>query len=223
MAEADQKILDRIRKLLELSRNNPSEEDAALAAARAQELMLEYKIAFVQAEKQEGVERREIDNPFARHLWYQQLAVAVGDTTGCKVFLHNDQKRPGRKQVWFIGRSTDIAAAQVLLEWLRLELERIRDARGRLMTRHWKESYMVGAVTTVEETLRQRRKQMSVGSSIVKYDADVARLAFEWLRRNNIPVHQQQLQETKLDPQAFIAGRTDGIKIDPHAPDKRLK
>ena len=45
-----EKIIDKIRKVLELSKNNPSEEEAQAAALKAQKLMAEYHISIKEIE-----------------------------------------------------------------------------------------------------------------------------------------------------------------------------
>jgi len=218
---ADEKVVDRIRKLLELAKNNPNEHEAALAAERAQTLMLEHNIEFATVDKKEGVDKVDLDNPWGRHAWYQQLAFAVADACCCKGFAAPGHK-PGRKMIWFVGRSTDIAAAQVLLEWLRLELMRIADSRGRMQTRQWKDSYMMGAVMTVRDVLRERKKKLSHGTALVKYNADVAGLVQLWLDARGIQVESAEHDMT-VEERAYRLGRVDGMQAQIDAPEKRLK
>lgn len=54
--ENTEKIINKIKKVLELSKNNPSEKEAQAAALKAQKLMVEYHISM---EEVSGIEDSE--------------------------------------------------------------------------------------------------------------------------------------------------------------------
>ena len=51
-----EKIIAKIKKVLELSRNNPSEEEAKSAALKAQKLMAEYHISMSEVDEVEDID-----------------------------------------------------------------------------------------------------------------------------------------------------------------------
>lgn len=46
------RIIEKIKKVLELSKNNPSQAEAAAAAAKAQKLMVEYHVTISEVESE---------------------------------------------------------------------------------------------------------------------------------------------------------------------------
>ena len=88
---ADDKIIEKIKKLLALSNNNPNENEALAAALKAQELMAKYNIDLEQA--RDSVELREIAQEVysqtGKHemrKWKYGLSKIVADNFRCKVF-----------------------------------------------------------------------------------------------------------------------------------------
>lgn len=53
---SNDKIIEKIRKVLELSKNNPSIEEAKSAALKAQKLMAEYHVSMTEIEAIEDIE-----------------------------------------------------------------------------------------------------------------------------------------------------------------------
>ena len=51
-----EKIIEKVKKILELSKNNPSAEEAESAALKAQKLMAEYHISMAEIETMNDVE-----------------------------------------------------------------------------------------------------------------------------------------------------------------------
>lgn len=56
MMKNSEKIIAKIKKVLELSKNNPSEEEAKSAALKAQRLMAEYHISMSEVEAVEDID-----------------------------------------------------------------------------------------------------------------------------------------------------------------------
>ena len=92
-AEKRQQIIDKIKKLLNLSSNNPSKEEAMSAALMAQKLMAKYKIQ--EDETLDEIKEEDlIDSVFADqkhnssfHSWRRQLAVIVAKNFCCKCYM----------------------------------------------------------------------------------------------------------------------------------------
>lgn len=83
MEKNNQKILEKIKKVLALSKNNPSQEEAAAALLMAQKLMVEHNFTM---EEVEGVEDKareaSVDysvNSGSRTSWKVALALIIGN------------------------------------------------------------------------------------------------------------------------------------------------
>jgi hypothetical protein len=137
------KVIERIRKLLALAGNNPNENEAALAAARAQELMLQHDLTMESVStkvdqrtagigKSDSMVLRQKGKPGG---WKVALFACIGQTSGCWVYTSEGGK-------WYdatgylIGRAQDVEMAHYLYEYLVRELERLQKAYG---DRQWAE------------------------------------------------------------------------------------
>jgi hypothetical protein len=104
-----EKIIEKIKNLLDLSNNNPSEEEAIAAAAKAQELMAKYDI-------QIGDLEDTIDNDIAEEIFYDNgkhemkkwkvgLASVIAKNFRCKHYFM------GKKNIVFYGHKIDAQIA----------------------------------------------------------------------------------------------------------------
>ena len=100
------KIVNKIRKILELSKNNPSKEEAKSAALKAQKLMAEYHVSMSEVgeietkgivEKEEGIKSNK--------RWRIWLANVISDNFRCKVY------QGIWKEVIFYGYFADVTIA----------------------------------------------------------------------------------------------------------------
>lgn len=110
-----EKTIEKIKKLLALASNNPSENEAMAAALKAQALMAEYNIT----EAQLGEEVKEIDeikigmpDGHIMKKWRISLALALGKNFRCKVYMMNGE------DIVFYGYKQDIAAAAQVYHFL---------------------------------------------------------------------------------------------------------
>lgn len=109
-----EKIIDKIRKVLELSKNNPSEEEAQAAALKAQKLMAEYHISIKEIETEvEGEELTEnIVNVGNGNKWKYSLARVISNNFRCRYFTYNNDR------IVFYGFKTDVEIASMTFEYL---------------------------------------------------------------------------------------------------------
>lgn len=149
-----EQILDRIRKLLALA-SSDNEHEAALAASRAQALLEKHNMEQAdigEVGEPEPIEERVVFEAKGYATWRGRLAANVSTHFGCSCW------RQGGRQV-FVGRRTDIDAAQVL--YLRLivivdELTR-RDAFGN--GRAYVNAFRHGVVTTIGNEMEAQRER----------------------------------------------------------------
>lgn len=109
-----EKITKKIQKLLALSSNNPSEEEAKSALLKAQELMLQYNIEISGLGKEDAdkvvIKAYTFNNK--RILGYHiSLAGAVAKNFRCKMFY-------SRSRLSFIGFEEDAETCVILIEYL---------------------------------------------------------------------------------------------------------
>lgn len=127
----DAKIIDRITKLLALSKSSNVHE-AATAAARAAELMLQYKldaadleIAAGEREAPEAVTEETLEGDAGRRKatsWRGALAHVLGEAFNAKSY-----SVWGSNKIQIIGRPSDIQTVRYLFAYLGNEIERLCD------------------------------------------------------------------------------------------------
>lgn len=106
----DEKIIERIRKCLALSLNNPSIEEAESAALTAQKLMAKHNVTLVDLESGAPEEEEKIEivreEVGTGKTWKYRLGTIVAQNFRCKTFSY------GKESIAFYGYSTDAEAAK---------------------------------------------------------------------------------------------------------------
>jgi hypothetical protein len=169
------KVVDKIRKLLRLAESADVNE-AAAAAGAAQRLMEEHRIdqAMISLDDDEsdGTPDEEdirswADEPLESSGrlpgWKSQLAVAIAGVNGCQVFLGraykgDDYDHP-QTTLCLVGRPSDVASVRYLFAYLTKEIDRLCKLHGRGLGRTWANSFRVGAVHTVRKRLKQAQEK----------------------------------------------------------------
>lgn len=108
-----EKIIEKIKKVLELSKNNPSQEEAKAAALKAQKLMAEYHISMKEIETDKPEEMMENTVEVGNgNKWKYSLANIVSNNFRCKHFLY------GNSKIVFYGFQTDVEIASMTFQCL---------------------------------------------------------------------------------------------------------
>lgn len=112
--KSTEKIIGKVKKILELSKNNSSAEEAKSAALKAQKMMAEYHISMSEIEAIEDVEnisekQVEVGNG---NKWKYFLAGIVAKNFRCKHFYY------GKSTVVFYGYEEDATIAAMTFEFL---------------------------------------------------------------------------------------------------------
>lgn len=140
MSEMNEKIIEKIKKCLELANNNPSAEEAKSAALMAQKLLAKYNISMEDVKDVGSVEEIEESPIWFKDLvtwgvvrgWKYQLAEIVASNFRCKHFFY------GKDAVVFYGHKTDVQVAKQIYTFLfqngdklanKLVYKMIRDAK----------------------------------------------------------------------------------------------
>jgi len=237
------KITDRIRDLLNLSRSdNPHE--AALAAGMARDLMERHGIeaATLSEADESPVERRDITNDDITGDWYHLLVSAVAKSCFCESFKSGAGLR---SKAVIIGRTSDMEAAMMLTEWLRLQLRQMcvkaRNVAGKTVNgRTFNNSFLRGAVGEISRRLEQKaaeraRTVASAGSSstalTVQQAQDSAGLAL-YQRKASSAIAQFKAKagiriaishsRAHVNGDAYSAGRQAGASVSMSAPSRGL-
>lgn len=161
----EEKIIQTIRKLLELSKNNPSEEEAKSAALKAQELLAKYRINMKEVE---SIDTDDIENIEEVHVelaakkWKYTLANIVADNFRCKHYFI------GKSTLVFYGYKTDAEVASETFKYLFNVGNRLA---GREVDRVFKEtgtsenvynSFVMGFCAGIKEALGEQCRALMI-------------------------------------------------------------
>lgn len=157
------RILERVKKLLALSRSsNPHE--AAAAAEKAQEMMFRYNldIAEVAASTDGGWAIAETYLGSMTSIdWKRRLIIEIARVNYCEAIYY-----PGKPISVVVGRRHNVKLVEHLYEYLHREIERLADAgleglRPRPRSRaSWRTNFCHGAVDILSWRLWEKRRSL---------------------------------------------------------------
>jgi hypothetical protein len=169
------KMVERIKHLLALaSDDGATEAEAALAAEKAQELMLKHGIDAAQVAmsandaKAVGADAVRVECDVKD--WAVVLASGVASSVGGRIVIHKQTRYlPG--YITFICPAGTAQAASDLFGWLRvqLDLRSTTEMKDRAETwvhgRTWRRSWLEGAAYRLSGRLRERIREAEASSS----------------------------------------------------------
>ncbi|MEQ8762824.1 MAG: DUF2786 domain-containing protein [Planctomycetota bacterium] len=223
----DDRLTERIRKLLALAESqNPNE--AAAAAARAAELMARYRIDRVLLEAHDPeVEDLFFEETREKHTWRGILADGVTRSFGCRIYWRH---APNGIRMHGVGTASDLAAARYLFELLAAEIESLAERCADSLTRTasesgWRRDFLLSAASTLRVRLREHSRETR--DRLGRSDENEARApalldrrdrrAADYLER----LHCARSGPVRYrDPSGRAAGRraADSIDLDPQRP-----
>ena len=109
--EKVEKIMDKIKKLLALAGNNPSDEEAKAAALKAQQLMAEYNLTVTDAEDKLEISQQSY-NCGVDNQWKYSLSQVIAQNFRCEHYWI------GKKELVFYGYQTDCEIAREVFGFL---------------------------------------------------------------------------------------------------------
>jgi hypothetical protein len=232
----DPKVIERVRKLLELAHNNENVGEAANAASAAQTLMSRHAIseAMLGASSDTPDEAIEPDVLYASSgtqnaTWRGQLAVPMCEVNGCGVFQ-------ARGALHVFGRPSDAAKVRYLFSYVCAEIERLCQRESSLRGspgRTWANSFKLGAAAEIGRRLREADQAargamkreadagdtMGTGSALVLVNTalakiDAHRVSIAEYGRAKLKLGKGKKAKSNVDYRARDAGRRAAADID---------
>ena len=173
------KALDKLRKLLELSKSS-NEHEAALAAARAADIMLQFQISEAELDSTDATvdEMGDVvaDAMTSKVAWKGALGYSVASGCGCRMYwsyIHDTNRGRSVRTIQIFGGTTDVQTARYLYSYLAKELTRLAKAaydpdadplrygnaaNKAQAARTWQNSFKLGACAVIEKRLKEQRE-----------------------------------------------------------------
>lgn len=155
------KLIERVRKLLAMSQDTSSPQEAAIAARRVRHLMLKHNIdnvdVLLKGLTEDDIEKRTHDfwrKRFPLHLNF--LAVGVSEYTDTQFIL--SRRADGAKAITFRGEKSDIEIAEYLFIFLRDAIERGAKAHP-IAGRSAKTQFKKGMAIELQRRLGKNQKE----------------------------------------------------------------
>ncbi len=224
----DEKLLDKVKKLLRLAERTTNEGEAAAAAAAAQKLIERHRLDVAAIDISEGErevpleapERTVLDGAEGRRnkcAWRGALASGVARANACRVYWTGP-----RLQI--VGAPSDVATVRYLYAYLVREIDRL--AATKSGGKAWLHGWRMGAVSTVSQRLAAARDearrearaeaQTGGGTAIVRVTAALAR-AEKAESAVEAAMAAMRLRKAKAAPlravSAYYQGQRDGHSI----------
>lgn len=215
-------VIEKVQKLLALSKSQNANE-AAAAAAAANRIIDQYRLSESDLEIAGQIEEPiDEDEGFIYESgkitpWKAALVGVLARHYGLAYW--NDNHYPeGRKvsRYKLVGRKTDMEVTKYLFSWLLLECQRLSDQHAKGQGRIYVASYCNGFVVGIAEQLRNSReaiKQTATSAALIKLDSR-AEEAKEFMHRlhSNL-VSSKTKSYSHVNPTAFAAGKTSGQSV----------
>jgi hypothetical protein len=217
----DDALKDKIRRLLRLA-GSSNEHEAALAAQRAQELMLKHGIEQSALDIGEELEIDYADEPIIPHTakmpsWKLRLAVVVASANTCRIITFSKYAGPGNernvytKRAVLLGNKKKLAAVNYFYSILESEIERLTlkfkgGKRQKLAYRH-------GLIDTIAVRLYEALRTVdteSNGAAMVLVNKEKAAIE---ARMRAEEIKKAKDRQLALDEQARRQGVRDGHDV----------
>ncbi len=165
-------LVEKVRKLLALS-ESPNEHEAALAAEKAQDLMLRHGMDMAQVALARGATTIGVDEALVNGKidpWRRHLAHAIADSMGGRVIFARAY-RTTAGELWFFGpagSAQGIAALYRHLESQLVTMSALATASRRerwVHARTYRTSFLLGAVDRLDWRLWRHRLKVTTDAS----------------------------------------------------------
>jgi len=222
-------IVERIKKLLELSKHNNSSAEAAAAAGLAQELMFKHQIGEAdltvteEARTPEEIVEEAVhtEKGRQRNVWKSALAHAVAQGFGCEMYY----SRYPEIQFKVFGLKSAVQTVNYVFGYLNLEITRLCAEAGKGQGRTWQNSFRLGAVAELRERLQQQRREQGAyvaaktvaeptSTALALYKTEEERVESAWKETSKrIGLRAGRRTRTRSDYSAYSRGREAGASI----------
>ena len=206
------KIIERVSKLLNLAGNNPNENEAAAAIAKAHEILAEHNLTMSQVEaagpKEAEIVRERLDTEtnFTDN-YFRSLWGAVAKANYCYCFF---SKNGNRVTFTLIGRPVNIIVASQMAMYLCQTVKRLcSKSKGN----EYMLSFRKGAVSRLCERIREMNLASSTGTSLVVYGENEIKESRKMIEGTVTIRPARKMASRLVNAQAYIDGQIAGNKV----------
>jgi hypothetical protein len=209
-------IIEKIKKLLALA-DSSNEHEAALAAGHAQRLLAEHNLAMTDIEAAHQPDKADtVETSVPRSLpkWLRHLCSGVSSAFDCQAVHH-----PATGKMTFIGVGADLQVAVYTFTYLERTVRMLCScymklhANNAVTNRHrelMRQSYFLGAVTTITTRLREQQVQTPINTgALVPVKEGLIRQAMSEIGK----IRTMHSRKSYINSSAYNCGQADGKAI----------
>lgn len=209
------KVIDKIRKLLAMAEDTSSPNEAMIAARKARKLMDKHQLSkedIQESELSQFLETKADSVTRQRKTWMLYLASAVGQLNDCTSVVTS---RP-EVEYRFQGFTSDAVVAKLTMDYLVQECERqvnLSDAVGASERNFFRLGFATEINTRIMEIKREREKDMvtETGTELIPMKQKMIEQHFGKLKTFSRSHRQPSMQESGAYMKGVNAGRSANL------------
>lgn len=224
-----QKIINKVKKLFDLSQNNNSEQEAQAALTMARKLLQEHGLSMmdIELEEEKGSLAGEVSSSLEGRKRLSIWMIALGDVIANYFdvgFLYSNTRFCHK--IWFFGNRANAQAAMVAMPSLVYQIEALayayqpskvyeyrpqRTTRG--STRKFRESYIFGLIKGFAvhlHMLKQKDQEYAQTTALAVFNEDLRQ---EWLDSTDLAIETIKRPKKKVADEAYEQGQRDSTKL----------
>jgi hypothetical protein len=160
-----EKIVERVRKLLALAKNNPNEAEAASAANKAQELLEAYNLEMSDSHGEAKVQRTDKRRDGGLYKWQRNIWNGVARLNFCHYISIRGLSAGSSYEHRVIGSHANVLTTELMAQYLQDTVERLAQnwARDRYLKSVFVReaiAYREGMADRISEKLWERRNKV---------------------------------------------------------------
>ena len=219
MNDTNTAVIEKIKKLLALA-NSSNEHEAALAAGHAQRLLAEHNLAMADidaAHKPDKADKIETTVPKTLPKWLRYLSAGVSTAFDCQTVHY-----PSTGKMVFIGVGADVEIASYTFSYLNRVVRNLcssymrHHVSDRIIGRNrelMKQSYLLGAASTITGRLREQKIQTPVTTgALVPVKEGLIKQAMSEIGN----LRTVRSRKSYINADAYGKGQADGRQVGIH-------
>lgn len=165
MTTTNHNIIERIQKLLSLSKNNSNINESTSAALLAQKLIDRHQLSMaeIQATSHEQVPVGKHNTPIysscRRTSWKAHLASSLARHYDCALYISYGYEGKNKTSNYtLVGREEDCGLACFMFNWVEHEIERLAKKNASGLGHNYSQTYCEGAVSGITQKLTEEKE-----------------------------------------------------------------
>lgn len=205
---SNEKLIEKIKNLIQLANDNPSDEEGQTALLLAQKLMLKNNIALAEVEQFDEPKKFETSSTIAKEAnrilwWERELAYILAHNFRC-FYVDQRDRRLRKSRIIFFGEQQDADLVSKVFEaallYLRYRLDRLSSRET-----SYKNSYLKGFLVALSRRFKKQVEEYSLMVLPSEETKEAVRGTFQNIQQGKIEVPKND-----FNLEAYTEGKFHG-------------